>query len=779
MEYSPKFFFAFLLLLIPSFASSLQQNQVYIVYFGEHSGEKTAQEIEEHHHSYLYSVKDTEEDARSSLIYSYKHSINGFAAKLSPEEAQKLSENDEVVSVLPSKQYSVHTTRSWEFVGIERSPGLEGKVDKDELIVKARYGKDVIAGVLDSGVWPESESFSDEGMGPIPKRWKGACATGDNFKCNKKIIGARFYIKGYESYYGPLNRTLDSYSPRDVDGHGSHTASTVAGRRVPNVASAGGFARGTASGGAPHARLAIYKVCWAIPGQEKSDGNTCFAEDMLAGIDDAINDGIDVLSASIGAHEPYEYYYDFIAIGALHAIKKNIVVSCSAGNDGPKASTLSNPAPWILTVGASSMDRTFVADIHLGNGKKVKGQTITAYKLENKMYPLVRAAQVAHSNVAKNMTDQCLPGSLDPKKARGKIVMCLRGAGLRVGKGQEAKRAGAVGFILGNSKANGEELSVDAHVLPANAVGYKNAMRILKYIDSTKNPKAYIGLAKTVYKDVTAPFMAAFSSRGPSVISPDILKPDITAPGLNVLAAWSGGASPTKLSTDHRRVKYNVLSGTSMSCPHVSGAAVLLKAIHPDWSSAAIRSAIMTTAALTNNKGHPITDASGNEADPFQFGAGHFRPTKAADPGLIYDASYEDYALYVCNFNNSKKVVPHFHCPKKPPSPGNLNYPSVAVPKLKGTVVIKRTVTNVGSSTSNSIYFATAKPPVGISVKISPPILIFKHLGEKKSFTITFRAEPELEVGKIPKGEYLFGHYSWNDANNVYDVRSPIAVALA
>lgn len=73
------------------------------------------------------------------------------------------------------------------------------------------------------------------------------------------------------------------------------------------------------------------------------------------------------------------------------------------------------------------------------------------------------------------------------------------------------------------------------------------------------------------------------------------LQPDITAPGLNVLAAWSEGSSPTKMAIDHRVTKYNILSGTSMSCPHIGGAAALMKAIHPSWSSAAIRSAIMTT----------------------------------------------------------------------------------------------------------------------------------------------------------------------------------------
>ncbi|KAL0442584.1 UNVERIFIED_CONTAM: Subtilisin-like protease SBT5.6 [Sesamum latifolium] len=771
-----------LLLLLPPLlqasSPSSSPSQVYIVYFGEHSGVRTFQEIEETHHSYLLSVKETEEDARSSLVYSYKNSINGFAAFLTPHEADRLSEMEEVVSVIRSNpaKYSMHTTRSWEFAGLRET--TTGKnLEKEDLLLKSRYGKDVIVGMLDNGVWPESRSFNDERMGPIPKSWKGVCQSGDAFNashCNKKIIGARYYIKGYEAYYGPLNRTLDYLSPRDMDGHGTHTSSTVGGRRVTGVSALGGFASGTASGGAPLARLAIYKVCWAIPGQGKEGGNTCFEEDMLAAIDDAIADGVDVLSISIGTRVPAAYDEDGIAIGALHAIKKNIVVACSAGNSGPAPSTLSNPAPWIITIGASSVDRKFSAPVVLGNGIKLIGQTVTPYKLEKKMYPLVFAAQVTNSDVANNISGQCLPGSLSPEKAKGKIVLCLRGNGTRVGKGMEVKRAGGIGFILGNSKANGDELAADAHLLPATAVTYGDALKILNYIKSAKAPKAYIERATTVLGTQPAPFMAAFSSRGPNTISPDILKPDITAPGLNILAAWSEASSPTKMAEDHRVVKYNILSGTSMSCPHVAGASALLKAIHPSWSSAAIRSALITSAGLNNNKHDIITDASGNAADPFQFGSGHFRPTKAADPGLVYDASYKDYLLFLCS-SGAKSLDSSFKCPENSPSPVNLNYPSLAIPKLNGSVTAIRTVTNVGSS--NSVYFVRVKPPPGISVKVSPPILFFNRAGHKKSFTITVKLDNGVTADTIEKDKYAFGWYTWSDG--IHNVRSPMAVSVA
>uniref|UniRef100_A0A2N9I082 Subtilisin-like protease SBT5.6 n=1 Tax=Fagus sylvatica TaxID=28930 RepID=A0A2N9I082_FAGSY len=773
-------FFTFLLLL-PLLASCVEERQVYIVYFGEHSGEKTLNEIEDTHHSYLLSVKKSEEEARASLIYSYKHSINGFAAVLTPEEASSLSELEEVVSVYRSQpnKYSLHTTRSWDFIGLGEGEGNEKHSrTRGNLLAKAKYGEEVIVGLLDSGVWPESKSFSDEGMGPIPKSWKGICQTGrgfDSSHCNRKLIGARYYLSDYEKSLGPLNLTEDDRSPRDNDGHGTHTASTVGGRIVPNTSAIGGFAHGTASGGAPLVRLAIYKVCWPKPNHSKVEGNTCYEEDMLAAIDDAINDGVNVLSISIGTESPSPYDQDGIAIGTFHALKKNIVVACSAGNSGPSPSTLSNTAPWVITVGASSVDREFVAPVVLGNGMRLEGQSVTPYKLEKKGYPLVYAGDIVNPNVPNDNVGQCLPGSLSPEKAKGKIVLCMRGNGARVAKGIEVKRAGGAGFILGNSPADGAELVCDPHVLPATAVTYDSAIKILEYINSTKNPMTFIKPGKTLLHTKPAPVMAQFTSRGPNVIDPNILKPDITAPGVNILAAWSESDPPTKLShQDYRIVKYNIYSGTSMSCPHVAAAAALLKAIHPSWSSAAIRSALMTTAGLTNNLGLPITDKSGNAATPFAFGSGHFNPTKAADPGLVYDASYNDYLLYFCSTGSSlQNVNPTYKCPKEVPTAINLNYPSLAIHKLNGIVTVTRTVTNVGDE--KSVYFFTARPPWGFVVKASPSVLFFDHVGQKKSFTITVKAGIEM-LSKPDNDEYSFGWYTWTDGRHI--VRSPMAVSV-
>ncbi|KAK7306427.1 hypothetical protein VNO77_44366 [Canavalia gladiata] len=764
--------------LLHPLASCTKQKQVYVVeLFGDH---KTLHEIENTHHSYLLSVKETKEEARGSLVYSYKHSINGFAALLTPEEANKLSEMEGVAFVHKDQPriYSLHTTRSWEFVGLdgtlkENHWAKESNQPNGDLLTRAKYGKDIIVGMIDSGVWPESESFSDEGMEPVPKKWKGVCETGTAFNsshCSRKIIGARYYLQGYETAFGPLNETEDYKSGRDKDGHGSHTSSTVAGRAVSNASAIGGYASGTATGGAPLARLAIYKACWPFKGKSKSLGNVCANIDILKAIDDAIADGVDVINISIGFNSPLSYDNDLVAKGALHAMKNNIVVVCSAGNSGPSPQSLSNPAPWIITVGASTVDRTFLAPIKLRNGTSIQGFSITPINTGNSFYPLVLAGDAEHPDVPRSDSGFCLDNTLEPNKVKGKLVVCIRGEGERLSKGLEVQRAGGVGFILGNNQTNGNDVPIELHFISATGVSYENVLKLIQYVHSTPNPMAQILPGRTVIKTKPAPSMAFFSSRGPNIVDPNILKPDITAPGVHILAAWTPEDGPTRITyVDKRVVKYNIFSGTSMSCPHVTAAAVLLKAIYPTWSSAAIRSALMTTATTTDNAGNPLTDETGNPATPFAMGAGHFLPEKAADPGLVYDASYMDYILYTCSLGVTQKLNISYNCPKSLPEPFQLNYPSIQINRLNNTATIKRTVTNVGRSTS--VYKFSAISPKEYSITATPNILKFNAIGEQLNFTITVTAN-----NNHSPDQYYFGWYAWTDEHHV--VRSPVAVSF-
>lgn len=194
----------------------------------------------------------------------------------------------------------------------------------------------------------------------MPARWRGICQTGAAFdatSCNRKIIGARWYTGGIDAE----NLKGEYMSARDLNGHGTHTASTIAGGRVRNV-SYGGLGSGVARGGAPRARLAVYKACWGPVGN-----NQCSDAALLAAIDDAIKDSVDVLSLSLGGSDEVP--------GTLHAVAKGISVVFSGGNNGPAPQTVLNAAPWVVTVAASTIDRSFPTVISLGSKEKLVVRT--------------------------------------------------------------------------------------------------------------------------------------------------------------------------------------------------------------------------------------------------------------------------------------------------------------------------------------------------------------------------------------------------------------------
>ncbi|KAK0580953.1 hypothetical protein LWI29_008026 [Acer saccharum] len=370
----------------------------------------------------------------------------------------------------------------------------------------------------------------------------------------------------------------------------------------------------------------------------------------------------------------------------------------------------------------------------------------------------------------------CLNGTLNETLVKGKIVVCDGASGNRYEKSENVKQAKGVGMILVNPEYKGDELTADPHILPTARVGYTTGKYVIQYASTAKKPTVSIIFKGTVYGK-TAPVIAAFSSRGPNLVDPDVIKPDVTAPGVNILAAWPPIVSPTRHPADTRSVLFNILSGTSMSCPHVSGIAALLKSVHRDWSPAAIKSALMTTAYTLNNKKSPISDVtSSNSAGPFAYGSGHVDPERAVDPGLIYDITEEDYLKYLCSLNYTSSEIAlftdgTFTCPKNAAiQAGDLNYPSFAFNfkggVQNGSLEYKRTVTNVGIPTS--CYAVQLEVPKGVSVIVKPKILSFNKLGQKLSYKVTV-------VGKSKtSSDSTFGSVTW--VSGKFRVRSPIAV---
>ncbi|CBI38462.3 unnamed protein product, partial [Vitis vinifera] len=733
--------------------------QSYVVYLGSHSHgvEPTSSlhfsKITDSYYDLLGSCMGSKKKAQEAIFYSYTSYINGFAAVLEDEEAAELSKQPGVLSVFLNQKNELHTTRSWEFLGLERN----GEIPANSIWVKARFGEEIIIGNLDTGVWSESDSFNDKGMEPIPSKWKGYCEPSDGVKCNRKLVGARYFNKGYEA---ALGKPLDSsyQTARDTNGHGTHTLSTAGGGFVGG-ANLLGSGYGTAKGGSPSARVASYKVCWP----------SCYDADILAAFDAAIHDGVDVLSVSLGG-PPRDYFLDSIAIGSFQAVKKGIVVVCSAGNSGPTPGSVENSAPWIITVAASTIDRDFPSYVMLGNNLQFKGLSFYTNSLPAaKFYPLVYSVDARAPNASAREAQLCFVGSLDPEKVKGKIVYCLIGLNEIVQKSWVVAQAGGIGMILAN-RLSTSTLIPQAHFVPTSYVSAADGLAILLYIHITKYPVAYIRGATEV-GTVAAPIMASFSSQGPNTITPGILNPDITAPGVNILAAYIEAKGPTFLQSDDRRVLFNIVSGTSMSCPQVSGTVGLLKKIHPHWSPSAIRSAIMTTARTRNNVRQPMANGTLEEANPFNYGAGHLWPNRAMDPGLVYDLTTIDYLNFLCSIGYnatqlSRFVDEPYESPPNPMSVLDLNYPSITVPSFSGKVTVTRTLKNVGTPAT---YAVRTEVPSELLVKVEPERLKFEKINEEKTFKVTLEAKRDGEGSG-----YIFGRLIWSDGEHY--VRSPIVV---
>ncbi|KAL6968553.1 hypothetical protein U1Q18_034356 [Sarracenia purpurea var. burkii] len=719
----------------------------------------------------LESTKSKSTHRERDFVHVYRTVFHGFSAILTTQQAMELAKRPEVLGVIPDRVHQIQTTRSPQFLGLAgRNP--------TGLLAESDSGSNVVIGVFDTGICPERLSFNDGGLGPVPTRWKGECSDGEKFmktSCNKKVIGARCFTDGYEASMGAMNTTIDVKSPRDTDGHGTHTASTAAGREVAN-ASLFGYAKGVATGIAPKARIAVYKICWQ---------RGCLDSDILAGFDKAVEDSVDIISLSLGGGGGVPYNMDPISIGSFGAMQRGIFVSASAGNGGPSKMSVTNVAPWITTVGASTIDRKFPADILLEDGTVITGVSLYNGKpLPAKTYfPLIYAGNASSRGENSSKISPaaiCMPGSLDQKLVRGKIVVCDRGGVPRLAKGAAVKESGGVGVIVENVFPLGEGLISDPHLIPGLAVTESAGNKLRAYLTTSKNPRATIVFRGTQIGVKPAPVVASFSSRGPSSQSSYVLKPDLIAPGVDILAAWPDNVAPSEQSSDVRRSDFNILSGTSMSCPHVSGLAALLKGAHPDWSPAMIRSALMTTAYMHDVNGNPLLDEKNyNASNVWGTGAGHVDPEKALDPGLVYDLTVDDYLNFLCASGYSQEDIRSIAhksvtCSSNKHKPWELNYPAIAVAfdmssrRSRFQVVVNRTATNVGDGASS--YSVTVTPPRGAKVTVDPPKMEFKQKGQKHSYVVRISGE------KRPPGDdnTESGKLTWTDGKR--QVTSPIVV---
>ncbi|KAL0392085.1 UNVERIFIED_CONTAM: Subtilisin-like protease SBT3 [Sesamum radiatum] len=637
-------------LLLHHFHHASAERSVYIVHTDKSSMPKAFSSHKYWYSSMLKSVKSVAQtslegqNSEPKIIYTYDNAFHGFSALMTKAELQALKKSPGFISAYADDVVTADTTHSYKFLSLNTATGLWPA---------SNYGKDVIIGVIDTGIWPESPSFRDDGMTEIPARWKGICQEGEQFNsssCNKKIIGARYFNEGFRAEFPDLSIGVNS--ARDVDGHGTHVASIAAGNFVDGV-SFFGYAPGTARGVAPRARLAVYKVLWS--GGVNSD--------ILAGIDQAVADGVDIISISLGVRSTL-LYENPLSIASFGAREKGILVSLSAGNRGPSVRTIRSGIPWAVVVTSGTVDRWLAGSLTLGNGKVITGWTTFPARASVRNLPLVYNETLSECSSA-----ELLSGAPEQK-----------------------------------------------------------AREVINYASRSSAPRATIDFQQTILgtEPRAAPALSDDASRGPGRSYDGILKPDLMAPGVSILAAYYPHATGPRignnifLSTD-----YSLLSGTSMACPHISGTAALLKAAHPDWSPAAIQSAMMTTANPLDNTNQPIKDMAFDytAATPLGIGSGLVDPNRALDPGLIYDVSHQDL----------------------------------------------RTVTNVGDGAAR--YRVKLERPENTTVRIRPQTLVFQKKYEKKSYVLTIRYKADIET------QNRDGSLTWIEENGKYRVRSPIMVS--
>lgn len=725
-------------------------------------------------------------------IYSFRYGLNGFAARMSVAQAQKLEHDAEVLNVWEDEIRPMATSHSPEFLGLfDGEDGLRS--------IKGLDGDGIVIGVIDSGIAPEHPALRDTRAADMPRLcrsswaettllglwlcrshrrlpdvlefdepedWNGACVAGERFEttdCNNKLIGARWFVDGALET-GPIDAD-EIRSPRDADGHGTHTATTAAGNRTS--ASIFGTLIGGVEGIAPKARIAAYKACWLRPGDTRASCNT---SDLARAIDAAVADGVDVINYSVGSSLTRVTAPDDVALMA--AAKAGVVAVVAAGNEGPNPGTIGSPAggPWVITAAASTRDgESHVEGFEIRTPPSLAGRyavTEAAFTppledvdpLEGRLVLVDDEDTGLDSGATGSEADACQV-LVNNDEITGNIALIQR-TGCRFDTMvANAADAGAVAAIVYNIAGNPVVMHGESGLsdIPALMMGQADANLILAEFDAGNDVTVVLDKGLLLASNDSGNDMATFSARGPAPV-PDVLKPDVTAPGVNILAGFSPDSA---YSTAGENFAY--LSGTSMSTPHVAGVAALIRQAHPDWSPATIKSALMTTSR------QDITSSSGvGDANPFDFGSGHIAPNSAVDPGLAYEITDDEYDAFACGIDSP--AIPEERCDQLdaagvPSEARQLNLPSVSLSELANSQTVTRRVTNVDDEAGS--YLLEVSPPPGMRVDVVPNSISLAP-GESATFdlTVTYESGP-LDL-------WRFGSYTWRSTEHA--VYSPIAV---
>lgn len=641
------------------------------------------------------------------VVYRLTAALNGFVARLSSDQVRQLRSTEGVALVERSTTQRTASVDSPRFLHVDRAWAAAGGPDD--------AGRGVVVGVVDTGIWPENPSFSALPGRGRPAALRDACEAGDQWEpsvCNSKVVAARYFVEAF----GEENLASSEYlSPRDGTGHGSHTAAVAAGNAAVRVR-VEGQDFGTASGMAPAAQLAVYKACWTAP-DPTDDG--CQTADAVAALDSAVSDGVDVISYAVSG--PPGATSDSVERAFLNASAAGVFVSAAAGNDGPAAGSVSHASPWVTTVGAGT-HRTLEGALVLGGDVRLVGAMVSETSVPRTGIVLAEDAVAPGAQTAD--ARRCEQGSLSASRVQDRIVVCDRGAIARVDKSATVADAGGAGMVLVNVRP--DSVSADFHSVPTVHVDAAVGSLVKRFVRETENPRA--SLDPSASAGTPTPQVAAFSSRGDA--RDELVKPDLVAPGVSVLSAVAPPSNFDRL--------WDLASGSSTAAAHVAGIAAFVRGERPDWSPAAVRSALATTAV-------DLDGAPG----PLAGGAGQVDATNVLDPGLAFVAATPSYRAFLGGTLEA----------------GRLNLPAIAVGELTGTARVVRRVTNV--SNRSETFTPRVTGLAGVSTTVRPRTLTLAP-GE------TRRVSVDLSVDTAPLDTPARGHIVWTGPR--HRARIPVVV---
>ncbi|MPZ52887.1 MAG: S8 family serine peptidase [Acidimicrobiia bacterium] len=649
------------------------------------------------------------------ILNRYHYTLVGFSALLTEAEAAELRRHDGVLAVQQDVLYELTSQEE-----PDEGPTTTTAGNRE---TAGPAGDGVVVGVIDTGIWPEHPSFADNGnLEEVPETWRSnACAFGasdynpddTDFECNNKLIGARNLRATYTDLLG-----AEIYgSARDYTGHGTQTAAIAAGNRsVPTTVLDEEL--GPISGVAPRAHIAAYSACGSLG---------CYASDVTAAVDRAVADGVDVINYSIvGGAAPTSA----VGLALLKAVSVGVSVATAAGNDGPGANTVGSPGtePWVTTVAANTQGRSFAAAVTV-DGERFVGASVAA-----------GAEELRVVDGADRGNPRCDPSIDFEPSLEGEIVLCSRGAVQLTAKSRAISEQGGGGMILFN-QSKSQALVTDSHSIPTINVDFETGTAIKKLIASAEGGVS-ASIERLGPRPDSEPSVPTFSSRGPNAVEGGILKPDVSAPGSNVLTA----TTPTPIAGQSEEL-FQTVSGTSMSSAHVVGLMALLIETHPDWSPAAVKSALMTTSDQTKGSDSPFAGGAGAVALDHDETDG----STPFEPSVVFDVDPADYMGYLCE--TAAWVVTGDTCAEGGGdgliTPSDLNQPSIAIERVTAPTSVTRTVTNVSNETLRlSVEIAT---PEGVDVEVSPTDISLPA-GESATFEVTVTVEDGAETDTWSNG---------------------------